>query len=261
MKNNIFTTCFLIFVLIVSCSRNKLEPKGFSVNTSTVADDDSKVDGFSKDSLQFETKPGGILLTGISQYRLTPVYKVNIHKRTQEKFIGNNNFHENYTEIASSNGNQWHSNYLPGLQAVYGYNMVNISHFDFSTKIQKYFFEKPVLIKTLYFPSFSSDTLFNNPIKRNYYLASVYSDDTNKDGVINEKDIRNLFYFDANADDKTALIPGDHSALRSVYDPGNDYLYVYALHDENKNGQRDESEKMHIFWIDLKNPRNNGKHY
>jgi hypothetical protein len=260
MKNNILITSFLTFALIASCSRNKLEPKGFQVNPSTISEEESKVDGFSNDSL-FETKPGDILLTGINQYRLIPIYKVNIHKRTQEKFIGSNNFHENYTEIASSSGNQWNSNYLPGLEAVYGYNMVNISHFDFTAKQQKFFFEKPVLIKTLYFPSFSSDTLFYKPVKRNYYLVSAYSEDSNKDGAINEKDIRHLFYFDANAGDKSMLIPEDYSVLRSVYDPGNDYLHVYAVHDANKNGQRDENEKMNIFWVDLRNPKNNGIQY
>ena len=35
----------------------------------------------------------------------------------------------------------------------------------------------------------------------------------------------------------------------------------FAQLDENKNGQRDETEDIHVFWINLKDPNQNGRQY
>jgi hypothetical protein len=150
---------------------------------------------------------------------------------------------------------------MPGLEAIYGYNMVNISHYNTETKKQKYLFDHPVLIKTLYFPSFSVDTLNFKPVQRDFYLISVYDEDTNKDGFINPTDLRRFYSFELNGLNKIELIPQNYSVIRSEYDSANDYMYVFAQLDENNNGNRDQKENIHIFWIDLKNPANNGRQY
>ena len=248
-----------IICFLTSCSGDKLEEKGFSVNPTTESDGETKTEGLSRDSLTFETKPSNVLLTGIPQYRLTTVYKVNYNKKKETTFIGSNNFHSNHSTLGRTNGNQWNYNYIPGLEAVYGYNMVNISHYDIVADKQKNFFEKPVLIKTLYYPSYSKDTLNYKPVNRNYFMTSVYDDDTNKDGFINIKDLRRFYFFDINGENQKALVPKNYSVMKSEYDPANDFMYVFAQLDENNNGKRDEREATHIFWIDLKDPNKTGR--
>lgn len=250
---------FLLYV-ITGCSGNRLEEKGFALNTPTEDKDENSVDGIDKDSLTLTTRPSNVLLTGVPQYRLTTIYKVNFRKN-KTTFIGSNDFHYNYGDIGTTNGNQWNDHFIPGLEAVYGYNMVNISHYDTQTEKQKTFFEKPVLIKTLYYPAFSKDTLDYRPVNRNYFMASAYDDDTNKDGFINIKDLRRFYYFDINANNKRTLIPPNYSVFKSEYDPANDFMYVFAQLDENGNGENEEGEAVHIFWIDLKNPEKTGRHY
>jgi hypothetical protein len=251
----------ILFTLMISCSRNKLEPKGFSVSPETVSVDENEIRGFSKDSLNMITRPGNILLTGINQYRLTPVYKVNLNKSSKVPFIGSNSYYQYYRESEFEDGNQWHYNFMPGLEAVYGYNMVNISLFDNLSHKQKLLFDRPVLIKTVYFPSFSKDTLNYKPVQRTFIMLSVYDEDTNNDGFINETDLRHFYYFDIAANEKMELVPKNFSVLSSQYDSGNDLMYVFAKLDQDANGQGDESEQMHIFWIDLNNPKNNGQLY
>jgi len=251
----------IVIAFLISCSGNKLAKKGFSVNNETETDDNTKIDGISQDTIKLETRPSSVLLTGNTLYRLTTVYKINYNKKKNTTFIGTNYFHSNYTTIGRTNGNQWNNNFMPGLEAVYGYNMVNISLYDIETKKQKNFFKEPVLIKTLYYPSFSSDTLNYRPVKRNYYMVSVYDEDTNNDGFINVKDLRRFYYFDINAENKKLLIPKKYSVFSSEYDPANDFMYVFAQLDKNENGKRDEGEDIHVFWIDLKNPKNTGKMY
>lgn len=248
-------------MLLAGCGGSRLEEKGFSVNTATDSGDDQRMEGIAKDSASMKTKPSNVLLTGNPRYRLATVYKVNYNKKEETTFIGSNNYHGNYTEIGITQGNQWNYNFMPGLEAVYGYNLVNIAHYDTATQARKNFFNAPVLIKTLYYPSFSKDTLSYQPVSRNYFMVSVYDEDTNKDGFINLKDLRRFYHFDISAENQKPLVPVNYSVMKSEYDPGNDFMYVFAQLDENENGKCDEGEAIHIFWIDLKNPERTGRVY
>jgi hypothetical protein len=260
MNQRLIKTIFGLAICggLMNCG-NKVEQKGFSV-TPIENDDETEDDGISKDALSFPTRPSSVLLTGIPQYRLATIYKVNFNKDSTT-FIGSNDFHYNYESIGETHGNQWNNNYLPGLEAAYGYNLVNVSHFDTEAQKQKYFFETPVLIKTLYYPTFSKDTLNYKPINRNYFMISVYDEDTNKDGFININDLRRFYSFDINAGNKKAIVPKDYSIYQSEYDPANDLVYIFAKWDENKNGQADDAEPVNIFWVDLKNPERTGRQY
>jgi hypothetical protein len=252
-------TLALIF-LITSCSNGKLE-KGFQVSPTSVNSENDKADGLNRDSLKINTQPSNVLLTGVPNVRLTTIYKVNVNKKDNSPFIGSNSYYNRYEETDGNKGNNWNNNLMPGLEAVYGYNMVNISHYDIKENKQKYFFEKPVLVKTLYYPTFSKDTLNFKPVSREYFIVSVFNDDTNKDGFVNLNDLRRLYLFNINGEKEKELIPENYSVIKSEYDPDNDFMYVFAQFDSNNNGQQDEGEPIHIFWIDLKAPNQTGRTY
>ncbi|WP_396152994.1 hypothetical protein [Flavobacterium sp.] len=250
--------------LMTSCSNSKLDEKGFQVGSSSDNSENDQSNGLNSDSLKIDTRPSSVLLTGVPNVRLTTIYKVNVNKDDNSTFIGSNNFHYRYEEIEENienKGNNWNNNLMPGLQAVYGYNLVNISHYDIRENNQKNFFEKPVLVKTLYYPTFTKDTLNFKPIFRDYFMVSVYNDDTNKDGFINLKDLRRLYLFDINGEKQKALIPENYSVFKSEYDSDNDFMFVFAKLDSNKNGRQDEEEPIHIYWIDLKDPSKTGRQY
>lgn len=254
----IFTIIILGF-LIQSCSDNKIEKKGFQVSEISEDEDGEQVVGLRIDSLQLETRPRNVLVTSHPAHRLTPIYKVNYDKKGHP-FIGSNRYHQTWQENDGL-GNNWNNNFIPGFEALYGYNLVNISHFNHKTKIQTDFFDEPVLIKTLYYPTFSKDTLNYEPIKRDFHMISVYDEDSNNDGFVNVKDLRRLYWFDINGGSKKNLIPKNYSVMSSEYDFTNDYMYIFAKIDGNNNGQMELEEETHIFWIDLNNPENKGIHY
>lgn len=248
------------FFSLRSCTKNKLEEKGFRVNNSQTTESEvEKEEGISKDSLKFETRPSNVILTGVYNIRLTTIYKVNINKRDGSTFIGSNNFLYNETEL--ENGNNWNGNLIPGLEGVYGYNFVNVSHYDLLTNKRKELFDKPVLVKTLYYPAFSKDTLNNKAVKRNFVLVSVYNDDTNKDGFINQKDLRRFYLFNINGERQNAIVPENYSVFKSEYDSDNDLLFVFARLDKNVNGQIEDNEPTNIFWLDLNDPTKTGQQY
>lgn len=166
-----------------------------------------------------------------------------------------------HSSLSRGDGNNWNYNFMPGLEAVYGYNMVNVSLYDVALQKEKKFFPKPVLIKTLYYPAFSQDMLNYEPVSRRYYLVSAYDEDTNGDGAINIKDLRRFYLFDIHGTSQGPLVPKDYSVYKSEYDPANDLMYVFAKLDENTNGRRDEYEPIHVYWVDLKDPLRTGRLY
>lgn len=254
------TIQFLVLLfLLTACRQSALEKKGFQVNEITEDEQGKKIVGLQLDSLLFETRPKEVLLTHSAVHRLIPLFKVNYDKKGNP-FIGSLDYHSQWWDNESLSDN-WHNHYMPGFVAVYGYNMVNVSHYNNMTKVQNQFFEKPVLIRTLYYPSFSDDTLNYKPVNRNYYMVSVYDEDTNKDGFINVDDLRHFYLFDMDGVFLKTLIPKNYSVLSSDYDSDNDYMYVFAKLDANTNGQMDKNESTHIFWIDLKDPDNLGVLY
>lgn len=251
----------LFYGFLTGCNNNRLEEKGFPVNQSQsfTQNEEDRTEGISNDSLKFDTRPSNVLLTGIANVRLTTVYKVNLQKKDGSTFIGSNQFL--FNDIEAEKGNNWNGNLIPGLEGVYGYNLVNISHYDINNNFKKAFFEKPVLVKTLYYPSFSKDTLNSIPVNRAYFLVSVYNDDTNKDGFINQKDLRRFYLFNSNGEKQNALVPENYSVFKSEYDPANDFMFVFAKLDKNANGQADDLEPVHIFWVNLKDPTKTGLQY
>ncbi len=150
---------------------------------------------------------------------------------------------------------------MGALLLMQGTHMVNISVHNNKNQTQKNFFETPVLIKTLYYPSFSKDTLNTKPILRNYYMVSVYDEDTNQDGFINIHDLRRFYHFNSEGVNKHPLVPVNYSVISSEYDPANDFMYVFARIDSNENGKAEDMEDIHVFWINLSNPLNNGLLY
>ena len=124
-RKNIFLIAFVLLIITSffiwkSCSNRRLEDKGFPINNSPTTEnsEEEKVEGIKKDSLKFETRPSNVLLTGISNVRLTSIYKVNLNKRDGTTFIGSNNYLYNDTELGK--GNNWNGNLVPGLEGISG---------------------------------------------------------------------------------------------------------------------------------------------
>jgi hypothetical protein len=195
---------------------------------------------------QMATFPNRVILTGLTDQRLVSIYK---SKSTSDNSSSSNL--EYYSEESEDEANL---HFMPGIDILFGYNLLNIAHYDLQTEKVNYLFSHPVLVKTLYYPSYSQDSLDKKPITRSFYLVSAYDEDTNKDTLINKKDLRRFYHFDAKTCLKTQLIPSNYSVNRSQYDAKNDVMYIFASYDENRNGTQDKSEPVHIFWFSLKTP-------
>ncbi len=253
----------LLLILLSSCTNDSPKTKGFSINSSSPEESAASRDGLHRDSVNLVTRPGSVLITAFPRHRLIPIYKLN--KRTNRGkdsyWTGGNSYHSSYGSYGHSGVNNWNNNFMPGFEAMYGYNMVNIFHHDVSSKRVNPLFEEPGLIRTVYYPTLSKDTLNGEPVARDYLMVSIHDQDSNDDKYINTKDLRHFYLFDLFGKLISPLVPLNYSVISSQYDPMNDYMYVYAVQDENKNGEAEEKESFHMFWIDLKDPKNRGLFY
>ncbi len=245
----------LLLSVILSCSKKKSKLNEEQVAVSATIENPDGNDSLwnsvtgNVTMKQIATFPNKVILTGLNNHRLVSVYK-------SKSAIGvpENGASSSYSYDEDENGDESAEHFMPGITILYGYNLLNIAHYDLTLEKGNFLFNHPVLVKTLYYPSLEQDSLNNQPINRNFYLLSVYDEDTNKDSLINKWDLRRFYHFDASTTTRTLLIPKDYSALRSQYDQKNDLMYIFARHDENKNGTQDKTEPIHIFWFSLKTP-------
>lgn len=247
----ILITLILSFT-VISCSPNRPKEENAIPLTPTEGEESEE-----QPDLSLVTRPSSVLLTGHPEHRLITVYKIDPETGGR----GINSFHRKYTDNYDDDDNVDYRHFMPGIVAAYGYQMFNVAHYNLKTKERKNLFDDPVLINTLYYPSFIKDTIDKQPIERDYYLISVYDEDTNKDDRIDGNDLRRFYHFDLDAKQKTLLIPSNYSVISSEYDSENDLMYIFAGIDENENGNRELDEDIHIFWIDLKSPKQGERLY
>lgn len=256
MISRYILVAFMTF--LIACNNRKADQKEeqISVTDDGDAPEDTSANlnsvqgnvGFN----QIATRPNYVLLTGLPDHRLVTVYKY----KEKQNYAANTYSSSSYSDY-NYDSEDWEErprNFMPGIEVLYGYNLLNVAHYDLKTEKLNFLFKKPALIKTLYYPSFIQDSIDKQPVIRNYYLVSAYDEDTNKDTLINKKDLRRFFHFNTDCTIKTQLIPKDYSVLRSQYDVKNDVMYLFAIHDTNKNGIGENKEPIHVFWMDMKNP-------
>lgn len=251
MKINVYVFLLCIGTLSACTSHEYQKQKGLSLDQTTENEKNQDLEN----NQQFKdlvTRPGKALLTWYPNHQLVSIFKLNYSPKAEEYFTGSNDFRFRY--YYDNEHGSYSGRYLPGLSVTYGYNILNVAHYNRTTNTRNEFFDKPVLVNNIYYPTTSRDSINDKPIIRDYYMASVYDEDTNNDSLINPKDLRRFYLFDLEGENKTALIPSQYSVIGSDYDYQNDHLHVHAKLDKNKNGRMDEDEAIHLFWIDLKKP-------
>lgn len=256
MTNKLLTilTGFALISMTTSCFNKKEKQVEEQISANEVDNDkplnDSTLNSVSGNLTmkQISTYPNDVILTGLNNHRLVSIYKSRKKSNSRHTILSDVSYDSEET------GEETYEHFMPGIDILFGYNLLNIAHYGLKTEKGNFLFGHPVLIKTLYYPSFTQDSLDKKPINRDYYLISVYDEDTNKDTLINKKDLRRFYQFDSTGVNRLQIIPKDYSVVKSQYDPKNDAMYIFARHDENKNGTQDDSEPIHVFWFNLKAP-------
>jgi hypothetical protein len=235
--------------LFIACSKDKPKEEEIRITQTAPIDVDTTGINSIEGNVSFDqilSTPNRVVLTGLPPHRLITVYKTK--EDAERDAYKSSYYYDNDSE------DERYQHFMPGIDLIFGYNLLNIAHYDLVGEKLNYLFDHPVLVKSLYYPSFEQDSIDDKPINRDYYLVSAYDEDTYIDTLLNRLDLRHMYYFDSQGGNRLQLIPADYSVERSQYDWQNDLMYIFARHDANKNGNADKKEPLHIFWIDLKKP-------
>lgn len=251
MKN----LCFAFLVLIISaCNQSETQKKPDELTLSEAeaesAFDSTNYIGNAQSFQQLITSPNSVRITGIENVKLIPIYKIRKTSNRDIQYNEGSSYYEYNYEGETQREDRFHY-FMPGIEIIEGYNLINIAHYDVTNEKLSYFFMKPTLINVVYFPGPEKDSLGVTPVKRNFFLVSAYDEDSNGDSLINKKDLRKFFYINETNSVKKQLIPKHHSVQRSTYDYKSDIMYIYTRYDMNENGQIEKNEPVHIFWISL----------
>lgn len=248
-----FSFLAAIVFLAASCSGNKDTEEQIRYKLSDIAEERDTTNSVAGglELSQINTYPQRVILNGMDQHRLVTIYKYIPKKDDRAGY-------DSYLSRGESWNEDTYEHYMPGIDLLFGYNLLNVAHYDMRSEKLNYLFQRPVLIKSVYYPSYVQDSVGKKPnrqpIVRDYFLISAYDEDTNGDTLLNRYDLRRFYHFNASCDLRTQIIPKDYSVVRSQYDYANDVMYIYARHDDNNNGKSEDTEALHVFWIDLKAP-------
>ncbi len=214
---------FLMIVLI-SCKDEIEQPK--------VIYDEKLENKTTIDSSQIKVSDLPIWIEG-TDYLIHPIGDVNIYE----------------SDLKSSYRNQKNN---------ISYSMSNYNRFELTGNLQNILFQhkdkdslKPLTNKKINI--LTATYLYENALKNNNKLMiyTLIDQDTNKDGIIDQNDIKSLYLSKINGSgfqkitlDFQELIDWNVLNIKNR-------LYYRAIDDSNKNGRFDKNDKIHYCYIDL----------
>jgi hypothetical protein len=223
MKRILFS--LVLFTTLLSCKKEETTPKVI------YEEGKAKVETAAKDTASFKVADLPILMEG-TQYLIHPVGDVRVYD-TDSKVYGSSK--TNQVSYAISNYNRFE---------ITGYfDNLNFQHID-STSV-KLLTDKKIQIQTATF----LDGIANKT-KKQIIAYTLVDADTNKDGKINQNDIKSLYLSTASGENFTKLSEEFQELIDWNIIEAQNRLYFRCIEDINKNGAFDKNDSSvgTIFW-------------
>lgn len=180
-----------------------------------------------------------------TDYLLFPIGPIRVYSR------GNNKI---YFGSGSSDDNSFSIGYLSGTTFTGSLDNVMIQHLD-STEF------RPITDQVLKIKSFRFLESIRKRTKQQLVVMTVIDRDTNNDGKLTDDDIESLYVSKLNGKSFKKL----SSELQELLDwkiiKINERLYFRTIEDIDKNGEFNKKDKIHHFYVELKNEEFNVVEY
>ena len=224
MKRILFT--FSLVATLMSCKEETETPKVIYEEGKT------KVEAEVKDTSSIKVADLPILMEG-TKYLIHPIGDVRVYD-SNSKVYGSSK--TNQVSYAISNYNRFEiTGYLDNL---------NFQHID-STTI-KPLTDKKIQIQTATFlDGIAAKT------KKQIMVYTLVDSDTNKDGKINQNDIRSLYLSNISGEKFTKLSEEFKELIDWNVIEAQNRLYFRCIEDINKNGAFDKNDKVHYHFVNL----------
>lgn len=223
---NRIITSIVLLTTFISCKQEKETPKVI------YEDSKSKVATIAKDTASFKVADLPILMEG-TQHLIHPVGDIRVYD-TDNRAYGSSK--TNQVSYAISNYNRFE---------ITGYfDNLNFQHID--STIIKPLTEKKIQIQTATF----LDGIASK-IKKQIIVYTLVDSDTNKDGKINQNDIKSLYLSTASGEKFTKLSEEFQELIDWNIIEAQNRLYFRCIEDINKNGAFDKNDKVHYHFVNL----------
>jgi len=224
MKRILFT--FSLVATLMSCKEETETPKVIYEEGKT------KVEAETRDTSSIKVADLPILMEG-TKYLIHPIGDVRVYE-SNSKVYGSSK--TNQVSYAISNYNRFE---------ITGYfDNLNFQHID-STNV-KPLTDKKIQIQTATFlDGIAAKT------KKQIIVYTLVDSDTNKDGKINQNDIRSLYLSTISGDNFTKLSEEFQELIDWNIIETQNRLYFRCIEDINKNGAFDKKDKVHYHYVNL----------
>lgn len=228
--------CLLSFITLISfwsCKEEKPTPKVIYEESKPKITETKKID---TTAIKIADLP---ILMEETQYLIHPVGDIRIYENTR---------YSRSTSYGSSKVNNFSyaiSNYNPF--EITGYlDNLKFQHID-STSVYSLTDKKMQIYTVTYLQSIASK------INRKILLYSLADSDTNRDGKIDQNDIKSLYLSNINGTNFLKLTEDYNEVIDWNVVEKLNRLYFRCIEDINKNGAFDKKDKVHYHFINLAN--------
>lgn len=218
-------TSIILLTTFMSCKQEKETPK-------VIYDTKSQVENKVKDTASFKVADLPILMEG-TKYLIHPVGDIRVYD-TDSRAYGSSK--TNQLSYAISNYNRFE---------ITGYfDNLNFQHID-ST------FAKPLTDKKIQIQTATFLDGIASKTKKQIIAYTLVDADTNKDGKINQNDIKSLYLSTASGKNFTKLSEEFQELIDWNIIEAQNRLYFRCIEDINKNGAFDKNDKVHYHYVNL----------
>ena len=217
---------FALFLSLVSCKQELETPK--------VSYEENKISQPStpKDSSEFKVAVLPILMEG-TNYLIHPVGDVRVYD-VEGRTYGSSK--ANQISYAISNYNRFEiTGFLDNL---------NFQHID-STNVKPLTNQKVQIQSATFLNTLAAKT------KKQIMVYTLVDADTNKDGKINQNDIRSLYLSTTSGTKLTKISTDFQEVIDWNIIEAQNRLYFRCIEDMNKNGAFDKNDKVHYHYVNL----------
>lgn len=224
MKRIFFTFCLI--TTLFSCKEEIETPKVIYEGGKAKAE--TKV----KDTSSIKVADLPIVMEG-TKYLIHPVGDVRVYE-TNGKVYGSSK--TNQVSYAISNYNRFE---ITGF-----FDNLNFQHID-STTVKPLTDQKIQIQTATFLDGIASKT------KKQIIAYTLVDADTNKDGKINQNDIKSLYLSTASGENFTKLSEEFQELIDWNIIEAQNRLYFRCIEDINKNGAFDKNDKVHYHYVNL----------
>jgi PBP1b-binding outer membrane lipoprotein LpoB len=230
MKSKSIYSLLVVFLIVISCKKDKVTPKLSYEETKQSTANKTK----SQDTTSVKIADLPVFIEG-TKYLIHPIGEVRVNDYVKNSYSSSSS---KINDISYSISN------YDGFELTGYFDDLKFQHID-STTVRSLTNEKVQIQRVAYLNTIAEKT------KKQILVYTLMNNDTNKDGIINQDDIKSLALSFADGTNFVKVSEDFNEVLDWNVVEVQNRLYFRCVEDINKNGAFDKNDKVHYHFVNL----------